>query len=267
MSKEKNTEKTVPESGKEKEKATQQQPVFAPSLEEFLEGLIVKSSKFKDVGEIRKSILRFFAGFITISLITKSLRMRGCPPMQIADARKYNASFNIVCLRSAILDVLYFKTSKQQAIKDNLVSQADWDYFVKHLNIEELSLEACSYTLPDDLDDELVQVRIPSCKIINTQSSLGLLVENCLLSCCVSPTHRNEVRKGYLNLVLGKSTELELVDKFSDLYASLGIGFKRVINYIQKNNKALMEALKSGKAESKEIKQDIDYLNTISNIK
>ena len=186
--------------------------------------------------------------------------------MEISAARKYNISFNTICMRQAVMDILHFKTSKQQALKDNLVSQADWDYFTKHISIEELDLKTTDYTLPDDLDDELVLARIPSLKMINTQSPLGLLIENCLLNNVFS-VHNNTVRKCYLDFIMGRITELQLADKVSDLFASLGVAFKRIVNYVEKHHKAILEAVKTGKPESKEIKQDIEYLNIIQSIK
>jgi hypothetical protein len=268
MSKEKNGEKTTPETGKEKEKekATQQQPVFAPGLEAFIEGMLAKCSKVKDPAEVRKVILKGYAGFLPISTVTKSLRMRSVPPMLIADVRRYADSFNVMCLCECILDLKFYQTSKANAIKDTQTDQADFDYFVSHISLDGLNMADCVFKLPDDFDDELAKARIPSIKRIPTQSSLGILVEQALTD-SGGATYNNYIRKGLLELVTGKTTELEFAHKFSEFPVSGGIAFKKIINYIEKHHAALKEALKSGKPESKEIKADAEYLNIIQSIK
>jgi len=229
-------------------------PVKVISFQEVVDGFCEKCSNKGAVSDLRKSIVRYALGFSKEGLFNNVLRLRSFPRAEVNALKEAMSTASVVSTLWAVLDMLAFGTSKEEAIKSSLVDSDDLEWTLNIVDLKSLDPKQCEYTLPGDIDAFILRQRLPESKRIETPSKLGELLETFLLVNNY-PSLNVELRKLFAQFTMGAVLETEISKK---VYNN-EFPYRKVIQYINKNYKAIQEAIKSGKGE-KAFKDDAEYV-------
>jgi len=232
-------------------------PVEVLSFQEIVDGFVEKCSNKGAQNDLRKSIVKYAFGFMKDGLFNNSMRVRSYPRSEVTALKERLNTACVTSIMESVLDMLMFKTSKEEAIKASLADADDLDWALGIVDLKSLDPKQSIYTLPDDIDAHILRLRLPESKRIETQSRLGQLIEDFLVL-DNSPSTTVEMRKLFAQYTMGQIEEAEIAKK---TYIH-EVPYRKIISYINRNFKAIQDALKNGKGE-KTFRDDADYLTAV----
>lgn len=228
-------------------------PVEILSFQEIVTSFVERCSNAGAKVELRKSIVRYALGFMKEGLFNNTMRVRSYPR---AEVNALKESLNTACVMSVlecIYDMLVFNTSKEEAIKVGVVDLEDLDWTLGVVDLKSLELKNSVYTIPDDLDSNVLKLRIPGSKKIESPSRLADLIESFLVIQNY-PSVNVDLRKLFAQYAMGQIPETAIAKKLFNRE----LPYRKIIFYINKNYKAIQEAIKSGKAND-----DASYITAV----
>jgi len=232
-------------------------PVKVISFQEIVDNFVEKCSNVSAKVELRKSIVRYALGFMKEGLFNNTMRIRSFPRAESNALKADMANASVVSTLMAVLDMLVFNTSKEDAVKASLCSADDLDWALGVVDIKTLDIKQSTYTIPEDIDGFILRLRIPESRKIETSSKLGQLIEEFLIAHNY-PNVNVELRKLFAQYTMGQISETVITQK---IYNN-ELPYRKVVQYIVKNFKAVQQALENGKGE-KAFKDDADYLTAV----
>jgi len=227
------------------------------SFQTIVDSFVEKCSNKGAQNDLKKSIVRYALGFSKENLLNNVLRLRSFPRTEVTALKEQLSTACIVSTLETVLDMVHFQTSKADAIAASMVDPNDLDWALSIVDLKTLDVKSCTYTLPDDIDGHILRLRLPDSKKIETPSKLGQLIEDFLIAHDY-PSMNAELRKTFSQYLMGQISEAIVTKKTYNHETP----YRKVIGYINKNYKAIQEALKTGKGE-KSFKEDSDYVTAV----
>ncbi len=229
-------------------------PVEVLSFQEIVDGFVEKCSNKGAQNDLRKTIVKYSLGFLKESLFNNTMRVRSFPRAEVVALKEQLNTACVTSIMECILDMLMFNTSKDEAVKASLADADDLDWTLSVVDLKSLDPKQSIYTLPDDIDAYILRLRIPESKRIETQSRLGQLIEDFLVI-HNSPSNTMQLRKLFAQYTMGQIPETKIC---INTYIH-EVPYRKVIQYINKNFKAIQDALKNGKGE-RNFRDDADFI-------
>ncbi len=232
-------------------------PVEVLSFQEIVDGFVEKCSNKGAQNDLRKTIVKYSLGFLKESIFNNTMRVRSFPRAEVVALKEQLNTACVTSIMECVLDMLMFNTSKDEAVKASLADADDLEWTLSVVDLKSLDPKQSIYDLPADIDPYVLRLRIPESKKIETQSRLGQLIEDFLVI-HNSPSTTMQLRKLFAQYTMGQILESKIA---INTYIH-EVPYRKVIGYINKNYKAVQQALESGKGE-KTFKDDSDYITAV----